>query len=259
MKETIAEICRLLSRLEVEATELDKATKFRALSGLELPDIICDVADLPMPELKPYEAALYMHLLRHSIIETGSPYVRTSVRKLQTGVIKSAYSGTGSGGGDTVGPSSYRAMQSALAGLTEVGALRQEGDPNRDGTLYRVLLPEEIEICRKRRFETLKVTPIAASEAEADFYNVRENRIKIYERDNYRCRHCGKQLTRFTATLDHVHPVAEGGDNSADNLVTACLSCNSRKTLDRWATSWRSNSDFPEGTFCATGPVVIRQ
>ncbi len=25
-------------------------------------------------------------------------------------------------------------------------------------------------------------------------------------------------------------PVSEGGDNSYDNLVTACLSCNSRKT-----------------------------
>jgi hypothetical protein len=229
MKDIIAEIGALLSRLEDEATRSDKATKSRALSGLELPDIMCDVVDLLMPELKPYEAVLYIHLLRHSIIETGSPYMRTSVRRLQTGV-KSAYSGTGSGGGDTVGPSSYRAMQSALAGLTEAGAIRQEGDPNRNGTLYRVLLPEEIEICRKRRSETLKVTPIAASEAEADFYNIRENRIKIYERDDYKYRHCGKQLTRFTATLDHLHPVAEGGDNSADNLLTSCLQCNSRKT-----------------------------
>jgi hypothetical protein len=210
MKKTIAEIRGLLSRLEDEAARSDKTTKFRALSGLELPDIICDVVDLLVPELKPYEAALYMHLLRQSIIETGSPYVRTSVRKLQTGVVKSAYSGTGSGGGATVGSSSYKGMQSALGGLTEVGAIRQEGDPNRDGTLYRVLLPEEIEICKKRRSETLKIVPITASEAEADFYNVRENRIKIYERDDYKCRHCGKQLTRFTATLDHLHPCRGG-------------------------------------------------
>ena len=67
------------------------------------------------------------------------------------------------------------------------------------------------------------------SESEVDYYNVRENRIKIYERDEYKCRYCGKQLTRFTSTLDHVKPVAEDGDNSFDNLVTACLECNSRK------------------------------
>jgi hypothetical protein len=113
-----------------------------------LPDIICDVVDLLMPELKPYEAALYTHLLRHSIIETGSPYVRTSVRKLQNGVVKSAYSGTGSGGGDTVGPSSYRAVQTALAGLTELGAIRQEGDPSRDGTGLTLLLRQKRRIRR---------------------------------------------------------------------------------------------------------------
>jgi 5-methylcytosine-specific restriction endonuclease McrA len=63
-----------------------------------------------------------------------------------------------------------------------------------------------------------------------DFYNVRENRLKIYERDNYRCNYCGKQLTWFTATLDHITPVSQGGDNNAENLKTACLQCNSRKT-----------------------------
>jgi 5-methylcytosine-specific restriction endonuclease McrA len=39
--------------------------------------------------------------------------------------------------------------------------------------------------------------------------------------DNYQCRYCGKHRTRFTATLDHVKPVAEGGDHSFENLVTA--------------------------------------
>src|SRR6266436_147781 len=67
-------------------------------------------------------------------------------------------------------------------------------------------------------------------EAEVDFYNVRENRIKIYERDNYVCQHCGKQLTRFSATLDHLQPVSEGGRNNYNNLVTACRECNSRKS-----------------------------
>jgi 5-methylcytosine-specific restriction endonuclease McrA len=118
-----------------------------------------------------------------------------------------------------------------LAALVEIEALRREGEANREGTLYRVLLPEEIPVCIKRRQErALQTATIPAIEAEADFYNVRENRIEIYERDDYKCGHCGKQLTRFTATLDHVQPVAEGGDNSASNLLTSCLQYNSRKT-----------------------------
>ncbi len=54
------------------------------------------------------------------------------------------------------------------------------------------------------------------SEKDLDYYNVRENRIKVFERDDYKCRYCGKQLTRFTATLDHAKPLSEGGDNSFD-------------------------------------------
>ena len=64
---------------------------------------------------------------------------------------------------------------------------------------------------------------------ELDYYNVKENRLKVAERDNYKCHYCSKQLTRFTATLDHIQPVSEGGDNSYENLVTACLHCNSRR------------------------------
>jgi 5-methylcytosine-specific restriction endonuclease McrA len=51
----------------------------------------------------------------------------------------------------------------------------------------------------------------------------------VFERDEYKCRYCGKQLTRFTATLDHIQPVSKDGDNSYDNLVTACLHDNSQR------------------------------
>jgi hypothetical protein len=147
------------------------------------------------------------------------------------GVIKSSYTGSTSGGKEADSTAmSYATAKQALDGLEAVGAIRQEGEPNREGTLLRVLLPEEIEVCQRRRAEQQVRQPITADECEVDFYNIRENRLNIWERDNYRCIYCGKQLTRFTATLDHVKPVTAGGDNSADNLVTACLQCNSRKT-----------------------------
>lgn len=231
MSEKIDQIRALLSELESEAAQEDEAAKFRAFSGLELPDIICDVVDLLMPELKPYELSFYIHFLRHSIIENGEPYIRTGKRGLQSGVVKSAYAGSTSGGKNAdSGSASLETVRQALEGLERIGAIRQEGDPNREGTLYRVRLPEEIEVCQRRRAEQTERLAISATEQEADFYNIRENRMKIYERDNYHCTYCSKQLTRFTATLDHVMPVSEGGDNSAGNLNTACLQCNSRKT-----------------------------
>jgi 5-methylcytosine-specific restriction endonuclease McrA len=64
---------------------------------------------------------------------------------------------------------------------------------------------------------------------ELDFYNIKENRLKVFERDKYLCHYCKKQLTRFSATLDHIQPVSKGGDNSYDNLVTACLLHNSQR------------------------------
>jgi hypothetical protein len=242
MKEQIDQVRALLTQLEAEVSQAEKASEFRALSGLELPDIICDVVDLLMPDLKPYEFSFYVYFLRHSIIQHGKPYIRVSRRGLQSGIVKSAYTGSTSGGKDAdSAAASFKTVRQAIEGLEAVGAIRQEGDPNREGTLYRVLLPEEIEICQRRRAENAAGNPqISASEQEADFYNVRENRLKIFERDNYRCVYCGKQLTRFTATLDHITPVSEGGDNTAENLKTACLQCNSRKTA-------RPLSDFLAG------------
>jgi hypothetical protein len=154
-----------------------------------------------------------------------------SVRALQSGVIRSAYADTTKGSKETnSGSISYAAVSETLRSLEEIGAIRKEGEPNRDGTLYRILLPDEISLCQSARLERSKSeAPHSAAEDEVDYYNVRENRLKVFERDGYACRHCGKQLTRFTATLDHVQAVAHGGDNSFENLVTACLDCNSRK------------------------------
>jgi hypothetical protein len=233
MRETIVKIRELLGELEQDAESSADATERALVSGLELPDIIRDVVDLLFPQLKPYEAFLYMYMFRHSVVETGTQLMRVSRRRLTSGVVKSQFEGTRSGGGAIVSATTYRTVQSGLDSLETIGAIRREAEPTREGTLYRVLLPEEIEVCRQAREARAAALPSPAVDElrEVDYYNVRENRQKVYERDNYHCRYCQKQLTRFTATLDHVQPVAEGGDNSFGNLVTACLDCNSRKNV----------------------------
>jgi hypothetical protein len=72
MSDRIKQIRELLSRLESEVAQTENAVTFRELSGLELPDIIKDVVDLLMPEITPYEVAIYLYLLRHSVIEKGT-------------------------------------------------------------------------------------------------------------------------------------------------------------------------------------------
>jgi hypothetical protein len=55
-------------------------------------------------------------------------------------------------------------------------------------------------------------------------------RYEILRRDNHACRYCGAAAPDAKLTVDHVTPVALGGSDTADNLVTACADCNSGKS-----------------------------
>lgn len=224
MKEHLEKIRQLLNEVEEQAGLNSVVESDPDFSALELPGIIQEIVDDLQPLLTPYDAAFYWYLFRHSIARTGSTHLRVSTRDLRKDVVKSSYSTAAE---NTI---SLGKVQETLRALESIGAIRKEGEANRDGTLYRVLIPEEIEACRKFRAERTTPEPKPeVSKGEIDFYNVRANRVKVFERDEYKCRYCSKQLNRFTATLDHLKAVAEGGDNSFENLVTACLDCNSRK------------------------------
>ena len=220
MAKQIDEIRMLLDRLEADLLEHSIDESGPNFAEIELVSVIEDVVDLLTPLLKPYQVPFYWFLLRHSILKNGSDLLRVSVRGMQKGVVLSKTS-------DKV---SEMSVQEVLKGLEQIGAIRREADPNRQGTLYRVLVPEQIAACQQRKAELLTELPVEApSETEADYYNVRENRRKIFERDKYICHYCQKLLTLLTVTLDHVVAVSEGGNNSEANLVTSCLPCNSRK------------------------------
>jgi 5-methylcytosine-specific restriction endonuclease McrA len=68
------------------------------------------------------------------------------------------------------------------------------------------------------------------------YINVRQRReasgvrrTRIYMRDKFRCQYCGVRKSPGDLTLDHILPRSRGGDNSPTNIVTACVSCNTRK------------------------------
>ena len=61
----------------------------------------------------------------------------------------------------------------------------------------------------------------------------RERRLAIYMRDAFRCAYCRRDLRNAPSrevTLDHLVTRAAGGSNLTDNLVTACLACNSSRS-----------------------------
>lgn len=55
-------------------------------------------------------------------------------------------------------------------------------------------------------------------------------RFEVFKRDGFKCQYCGAHPPAALLEVDHIHPVALGGDNDPDNLITACLPCNRGKS-----------------------------
>jgi 5-methylcytosine-specific restriction endonuclease McrA len=52
-------------------------------------------------------------------------------------------------------------------------------------------------------------------------------RKNVLRRDLYRCGYCGRG--DLPLTIDHILPKAKGGEDSWENLVSACTVCNNKK------------------------------
>lgn len=61
------------------------------------------------------------------------------------------------------------------------------------------------------------------------------NKRRVFERDKWRCQLCGCRVKRTKeydvkqATIDHIVPIALGGEHRYANVQTACMECNSKK------------------------------
>jgi len=58
---------------------------------------------------------------------------------------------------------------------------------------------------------------------------VKLNRRNLFARDGNRCQYCGDLFPTSELTIDHVTPRAQGGGETWENLVCACVKCNARK------------------------------
>lgn len=67
-----------------------------------------------------------------------------------------------------------------------------------------------------------------------NFYKIPNRNYKLSKRnilirDRHTCQYCNNTSSDRTLTIDHIIPKSRGGKTSWDNLVAACLKCNSKK------------------------------
>jgi|ERR1039458_7221154 hypothetical protein len=76
-------------------------------------------------------------------MERPRPHLPVGQRTIKGRVIKSVRG--------IHGAVSQAHVKDTLAGLESIGAIRKEGEPNRDGTLYRVLIPTKLRRVRREQ------------------------------------------------------------------------------------------------------------
>ena len=68
-------------------------------------------------------------------------------------------------------------------------------------------------------------------------------RFEVFKRDSFKCQYCGASAPDVILEVDHIVPVAEGGENDMMNLITSCRDCNrgkgKKKLADRQALNER--------------------
>lgn len=100
----------------------------------------------------------------------------------------------------------------------------------------RVIVKEHFEdsVIRSANSEMKMPKIMALQEFQTGYHKnakkyVKLNKRNVLLRDNHTCMYCGKALTDFTGTQDHVMPLSRKGKNSWDNVVAACGKCNKKK------------------------------
>ena len=80
----------------------------------------------------------------------------------------------------------------------------------------------------------------------------KKTRFEVFKRDSFTCQYCGAHPPAVILHVDHIDPVAKGGGNDMDNLVTSCESCNQGK-------SDRLLSDIPQSLQDKAAQIIERE
>ena len=84
-------------------------------------------------------------------------------------------------------------------------------------------------IVRSEKWSTRVPAVMILKEYQKKKTAVRYSKQNVFLRDGYICQYCEDDVSRKTATLDHVLPTSHGGKTTWENTVCACASCNANK------------------------------
>jgi len=84
-------------------------------------------------------------------------------------------------------------------------------------------------VVRSERWSTRVPAVMILKEYQKKKSSIRFSKQNVFLRDCYTCQYCGIDVSRKSATLDHVLPVSLGGKSVWENCTTACMNCNSSK------------------------------
>ena len=98
-----------------------------------------------------------------------------------------------------------------------------------------VIIENELKIHSRIFLEDIDYLTILPYEVKETFdNNLRlplspKLRFEVFQRDNFRCRYCGRTSNETKLEVDHINPKSKGGSDDMDNLITSCMECNRGK------------------------------
>lgn len=113
--------------------------------------------------------------------------------------------------------------------------------------IYYAKMNDEIVDYKKQTFDKVEVMDLIdrLNDRSGYYYNDRgiwdslcrvergkvsnKLRIRVYERDGYKCRYWGRGEDECSLQIDHIKPISKGGKSTYDNLQTLCEDCNKQK------------------------------
>jgi len=105
-----------------------------------------------------------------------------------------------------------------LESWIEISQLQREFEPDRHDWVKTV----RMEIAVPRIIRLLGYDRLPEQ-------TVKLNRRNLFARDRNKCQYCSRVFPTNDLSIDHVLPRAQGGGDSWENLVCACIKCNARK------------------------------
>lgn len=106
--------------------------------------------------------------------------------------------------------------------------------PARDGVKAamsgEVIVLDEWDSVFRSPSVTVKVPKVIALRSYAPVHaSPKFCRASILLRDRYSCQYCGHRFSSEDLTFDHVIPRSKGGKTTWENILSACVECNTKK------------------------------